>query len=287
MHARDLAELAAQLATQASALIRTASEFDQKGIEKYWVASRCRLDRWSKTLREYSSRIHDLESFDKNALWAVTRPTLEEILISEVLTRIWTAVAIGHDRLGGRSELEPVARSILIGQLEARHRTLNLMVDGNGFGVEDAVALNRLRCQCERWSDMLLGAMGDEFDAVEFAFNVARVRETSLDLQNGSDQGKMQPQKALLASLRVSFQRVVREESANPDSNAQIASGIMSCFPADVFDSLGTLRPSWLLRMYRITEETQWMLNDVLASDTLCGSPETSSQRLEDQLRWF
>jgi hypothetical protein len=286
MHARELAEFAVQLATEGRGIIRAANEIDQKGIEEYWVASRCRLDRWSNTLSQYSTRIQEPETADTTKLWPAIRPTLEEILVSEVLTRIWTVVVIGHDRSRGTSEFEPVARSIMTGQLEARHRTLHLMLRGQGFAVEEAVALNRLRRQCERWNDMLLSTLRDELDVTEFAFDMSRVCEVACELKGGSRYGVSQPAwKALLASLRVSFLSVAKEGAANADLNQQVASGIMSCFPAGVFDSLGIFRPSWLVRMYSVTSETQGILDDVLSNAEDLTASQTSVRLLEDRLR--
>ncbi len=54
--------------------------------------------------------------------------------------------------------------------------------------------------------------------------------------------------------------------SPNEDLNAQIASAILSCFPADLFDSIGLFRSLWLHRMANVTSDVQGMI------DTLVGS---------------
>ena len=46
---------------------------------------------------------------------------------------------------------EGLARSVLVGQSEARNRALNLLVCGSGFGLEEAVELNRLRRAVRAW----------------------------------------------------------------------------------------------------------------------------------------
>lgn len=288
MHTRELAELAAQLATEGSGLLHTAGDFDQNGIEQYWVASRCRLDRWSKAFARHSAKPQNTDGPKTAGRWALLRPTLEEILISEVLTRVWTAVAIGRDKVRGTAELEPVARSILAGHLEARHRTLDLMVHGQGYPVEEAVTLNRLRRKCERWNDLLLSGLSNETNVTEFSFDESRVHDFALELQENSRQGLTQPAwQVSLASLRVSFQRGLKPVAANPDLNEQIASGIISCFPAESFDSLGVFRPSWLIRMHNITSDTQGLLDEILASEDPDHHPETSVRGLENQLRRF
>ena len=64
--------------------------------------------------------------------WPLVRGVLEEILTGEVLTRVWTAVLCLYDRQHGGNEFESLARSIMIGHLEARHRVL--MLHGAGAG---------------------------------------------------------------------------------------------------------------------------------------------------------
>ena len=86
--------------------------------------------------------------------WAAVRGELEEIITGEILTRLWSAVLTNHDRLHNTCEAEPIARSVLLGHLEARHRTLALLVSGLGIATEDAVAMNRLRHRAERWTDL-------------------------------------------------------------------------------------------------------------------------------------
>lgn len=288
MHARELAELATQLATHGSGLMELTGDFDQKGIEQYWVASRCRLDRWSKAFARHSAKTQNTNSSQEANRWALLRPTLEEILISEVLTRVWTAIAIGRDRFRGTGEFEPVARSVLAGHLEARHRTLHLMVHGQGYSIEEAVALNRLRRKCERWNDLLLSRLNHEANVAEFAFDLSRVHECSLDLQDDRRHGLTNTAwQVSLASLRVSFQGCLRTIAANPGFNEQIVSSIVSCFPAEAFDSVGVFRPTWLIRMHTITSDAQCMLEEVLASDIAHHHTETSLRRLEDQLRRF
>src|SRR4030095_3674033 len=84
------------------------------------------------------------------------RPVLEEILASELLTRIWTATAAAYDQARGDQNLGPVARSILNGHLEARRRLLTILADGRAIELSHAVDLNRFRRCVERWGDMLL-----------------------------------------------------------------------------------------------------------------------------------
>ena len=71
---------------------------------------------------------------------------------------------------------------------------------------------------------------------------------------------------------------VWRAVSPNEDLNAQIASAILSCFPADLFDSTGLFRSLWLHRMSNVTSDVQGMI------ETLVGSEPAGA---EERLRRF
>ena len=195
------------------------------------------------------------------------RGTLEEILAGEVLTRVWTAVLCLYDRQHGGYEFESLARSIMIGHLEARHRVLMLLVRGPGISAESAVKLNHLRRRAERWSDLLVGYLIRYGDVAEFAIDADRAVEFSQDLEFQTDQeGGRQAWPLLQASIRTAFQRGLAPVSPHEDLNAQIAAAILSCFPGDLFDSTGLFRSLWLHRMSNVTSDVQGMIETLVGS---------------------
>src|SRR4029450_5774321 len=114
MHARDLVELPALVAVHSPVLIHGAGRVPKSAIEQYWIASRCRLDRWTRLLR----RLADASTegpLTPPLPWARVQPVLEEILASELLTRLWTAAAVAYDRHHDDEELAPVARNVFNG----------------------------------------------------------------------------------------------------------------------------------------------------------------------------
>src|SRR5690348_1804227 len=86
MHCRELVELAAIIAVRGPAPIAdrpTAAD----ALEEYRSASQLRIESWKSVLEQRQS-------------WAQRRPFLEEILVTEVLTRVWAGAACaGADRL--------------------------------------------------------------------------------------------------------------------------------------------------------------------------------------------
>ena len=143
--------------------------------------------------------------------------------------------------------------------------------------------LNHLRRRAERWTDLLVGYLARHGDVAEFAFDVDRAVEFSRDLEFQTDRtGGRQAWPLLQASLRAAFQRGLAPVSPNEDLNAQIASAILSCFPADLFDSTGLFRSLWLHRMSNVTSDVQGMIDS--AGRLRAGGP---AGRLEERARRF
>lgn len=276
MHARELVELAALVSAHGAALIRTAGPIPSDGLEQYWSASQARLDRWARALKNPTDAGHTCDRNQTPSPQAAgpadpsehLRPVLEEILTGEVLTRVWCGVLAAYDRSRGTQDVEPVARSVLVGQMEARHRALELLVHGPGVSWHDALALDRLRRRSERWTDLLVGHLLDVHDVSRFAANPDLAREFAADLR---DQGGVAPGSpgwfVLLASLRAAFRVGLGARSPNADLNTRIAGGILACFAGELFDSTGLLQSLWMARLAQVALDTQGMIADLFAAE--------------------
>lgn len=274
MHARELVDLACAVSARGTLLVRQSQPLPALGLEEYWVASKCRLDRWTQRLRQ----LGEIQPA------ATPRPTpiglraaIEEILTGEVLTRVWAAVACAHDRLHGGDDAEPIARSVLIGHLEARHRVLMLLVSGRHLEADEALRLDHLRRRVERWTDMLIGYLAEFHEVCEFAFDQVRAVDFARDLRvQGELRGGRHTWSLVQASLRAAFGRGLVSWSPNSDLNSRIAAGILSCFPAEVFDSTGLPRSLWSLRLSQAATDAQGMIGQLLALDRASAAPQRS-----------
>ena len=266
MHAGELVELAAIVSAHGPALIRSGHSIPAQSIEQYWTTSKVRLDRWARRLKWFADTADDVRR-DRDD-WPEICSVLEEILTGEMLTRVWTAVLCAYDRSRGADDAEPVARSVLIGHMEARHRALTCMAGARGIDVEAAGKLNRLRRRAERWTDLLVGHLAGMHGVSEFAFDPQRARDFADDWQcRRGLQGSRQTWPLVLASMRAAFGPVLCPESPNPELNARIAASILASFPAELFDSTGLPRSLWLMRLTSSAEDTQGMIEELFKSE--------------------
>jgi hypothetical protein len=249
LNARELVELAALVAEHGPQIIAGKFELSSESLEQYWVASKCRLDRWLRHLQPRPiepSPPHD----GPDRLSAV----VEEIFTSEVLTRVWTAVLAARAARHGQHDGEMIARSVMLSHMEARNRALKLLIHGVRVAPEAAVELNRLRRRSERWSDVLVGKLLPASDVAVFAVDGDRAREFALDMHYQSGLiSERQVWGLLMASLRAAFQRSLHEPSPNGDLNERIAAGVLGALGPELFDETGQFqslrRFHWLNQM--------------------------------------
>jgi hypothetical protein len=278
MHARDLVELAAIVSAHGLALVESGEPIPAQSIEQYWTTSKVRLDRWAWRLKRFSS---DSQAQSPSSQWSGIRGVLEEILIGEMLTRTWTAVLCAYDRRRGTDDAEPVARSVLIGHMEARHRVLTFMVRNQGIDAEEAIKLNRLRRRAERWTDLLVGHLVNLHDVSEFAFDPQRATDFAEDLRHrGNRPGGRHVWPLLMASMRAAFRQSLCDESPNADLNARIAAAILSCFSTELFDSTGLMRSLWMMRLTNIAADTQGRIDELLRLECPAVKREMAGKRI-------
>jgi hypothetical protein len=200
--------------------------------------------------------------------WARIAPVLEEILASELLTRIWTAAAVARDRSRDEAELEPIARNIWIGHQEVRRRLMALVTDGRGLEVDEAAALDQIRRRVERWSDMLLAHLARNVDITEFAVDPGRAVEFADDLDHQAVATERRFTSQLICvSLRSAFGECLSDQSPNCDLNRRLAAAIVACHGDEFLDAIGFGRPLWLQRMSTAADDAQVLLDELVAYD--------------------
>ena len=267
MQAIELVQLAAMVATHGRVIVQSRVRFPDAALELYWTASKCRQERWSRTLKNLSSMTATAPS---SALFCPDdERILDEVLTSEILVRVWAAICRANDRELGADDASPVAASVLAGHLDARHRVLNAMLYGYGLGMEQAVALNRRRLRSERWTDMLL-AMMQLSDIADFGFEHLRIMEWSRAIRN--DRQRLGPA-AINSLTRTTLATAELKTSPRPTENAdlnrKIACSILGCLPISIFDSLGTPHSPLQLSLYQGVADCRGQLNLIDANERI------------------
>lgn len=267
MHTRELVELAALVAVHSPLVVQGGGRVPLASAEQYWTASKCRLDRWLRLLKQLAGAANQGPR-PATLAWPRVRPVLEEILVSELLTRIWVAIAAAHDRVRADQDLEPVARNIFSSHLDVRRRLLALLADGRAIDLPQAVTLNNLRRRAERWNDMLLAHLADAIEIDEFAFEPQRARNFAEDLDHNAARAELRfTSQLVLASIRASFAEGLADRTPNADLNRRIGSAVLAAFREEICDSTGLAKSLWLERISRTANDTEGMIDELLRLD--------------------
>ncbi|MEM9367053.1 MAG: hypothetical protein AAGD07_13750 [Planctomycetota bacterium] len=271
MHSIETAQLAVVMSHRADALLylqqRDRSIADCVGtVEDYWVASHTRLELWHQTMKRLKMASQSSLPSAVRIWWDAHRAVLEEILVTELLTRVVAALGQALDAHSGRDEVSPITHAIFLSHMEARNRVQEAMLDRRGCAVHDAVRLNRLRRVTERWSDHLVGRLAaDDRSLVTFGCDRHRTEIVANEHEQGHDsrvQGVVEGLET--GSLATSLRPILSRRSALPMANAEVASSVIRWLAPASFAgqgipaSLARLRLQWDHVDGETHGETQW-----------------------------
>ena len=257
MHAQDLLQLAAILAVQSPNLETRKSEWTRGNLASYWSASKRRIDSWGRYLRQ--GALDDKEQPAKFTLTAI----LEEIVLSEPLTRIWTAISAAGHQSRDLEKSVAVAEYIMKSHLEVRDQAMVRLSTGDQDEqtVADIVRLDRCTA---RWTDLLLAYVEQNYPASHLAPNPERSLDFFQDLQDRSSRLGQEVSSAItLATMRETICDQLQPQSPHMDLNFQIGAAILDSCAGPVlshrlFESL------WTIRLIHTTAQCQQMLADYL-----------------------
>jgi hypothetical protein len=251
MHAHELADLAALSAVHGEQLIAADATTMDQLLSVYWKACRCRLDRWCRSLALVAKHP------ERQAWTEYEIGTIEEILVSDLITRVVAAIAVAHDARLCANESAPVARNIFTAHVDVRRRAIALAIapHRNQLQAEDFLTLRR---QCERWTDLLLAYLTPHVAVDEFAADAARVGDFAFDAREHLRSGSSSDMAVtmIIAGMRSSLGPLKSPATLNSDLNQEIATAIIGGFDPSFFDTHGHLQSSWLERLRRVPDET-------------------------------
>jgi len=298
MHARWLVDIAMLYVRQWPELLSTRSGFASAATHAYWSRSRQRFDYWQASLSQHRSQIDSAGASKRVALWQAIRPTMEEIFLSDMLTRVLATTSRTIERLGIDKDASPIAHSIFTGHEDIRNRCLRLMMLP-GLPVDQAVELNRIRHSLEHWTDRFLASLATSTEmtshktetiteSTKYAFRPELVSEfieekrgTELNLAdslnepttNASIQESMELQLESVESLEIrlfssSCERWTatncRSVSANPADNRLIGEAALAIVRPDTLHEWSPLSGCSLERMSSLIDQADQWVNQLL-----------------------
>jgi hypothetical protein len=259
MHASQLAEIGSWVAIHSANLIYGEKEQPMLSATTYWTSSKIRLQRWVTALKMFESDIKDPQPMHDP--WPALEIVVQEILMSEMLTRIWSATVLTHDWYHQSDELHGLVHSVHVSHIEAKNRALRLLLIGQAANETAFDRLNNMRRRIERWTDLFLGQLPRGDKSSIFGFDRNRVRDFNKEQRHSVGKEFATRQKILLMSCGADLLTDRVEYAANPELNREIASGILACFPSDRFDHNGLPKSAQMIWLEKSQNDTQMLIN--------------------------
>lgn len=248
MNVRDFADLAGVLSAHAIQIIEAPSPFPAESIERLKEISQKRSEAWFSRMRLLKTGAVSWPSLYAKTGDART-PLIEEILVTELLTRVVAGILTSHGQLRGQSELCRTASALFYESQEARRLALRQMLEMAKAQVPVVRKLDRLRRLTERWTDLLLGPMHCRFSVKHLTFDPKRSLEFGQTLlpylTSGLGSG------LFAAGIRVAFPQSLRGVPTHARLHRDFTSAVLAFLPTDLFEADGGLRPLRSVRASR------------------------------------
>ncbi|MEX0939409.1 MAG: hypothetical protein WDZ59_16215 [Pirellulales bacterium] len=278
MHAYELIEIAGLAALHGPALVDGETPLPADAVADYWQASRLRLNRWHSALDHFRQAAVGNLAPTRHENWLAVEPVAREILTSEILTRVWAALATARDRAAGRRDVAPVARTIFAGHAQARLAALRLILGSPAVPCSAANYVNRLRVRCERWTDLLIGCIARAGIAAPFSFQPRQHQLPGYLLSHHSDgDAPDRLTEQLFSAIEQSFgDESDRPATANADLNARIGASLLACLLPEMCRRPRRAALDCERRLSFTAREAEAMLDQLLAIDG-----DATSQQLD------
>ena len=232
-----LTEVAAIMAAHSQIFIEQQDEVTTEAVGDYYILSRNRFNRWMRDLDDLERGVQIQDPLHLVGLISgrpATRGIVEQILINEMVTRVWTLLLLARDAHNGIDRIRPVARNIYMGHLAVRHKALGVVLSDDRLTPIDLLAIDKLRKSAERWTDLLCCSIMGQYDLWDFAFDKERSREF---LRDRTDQSGLSHRSRgwvlILAGLRHSFQEEEGLSASVHNDDRRLIRLMLNCFPQD------------------------------------------------------
>ncbi len=270
MHSVLIADLAAMASQHGPAIVRGHEEVPPEAVVQYWSTSRSRMDLWHQALMRYRTAQRTGDSVAMRRWWHDHLVVMEEVLVTDMLTRVMAALALGLDESKENSdEVSPVTHCIYLSHLDASNRVHRMMIRSRGSSVQDAVRLNRLRRGVERWTDALIGRMSYQSPGkIQYAFDLSRAEKFATEAR-AYPCGPARDTAAWLmnAAMHDMLRRRTSPQAALPEANRAVATSVLMMMRPEHFDSVGVLKSLWMNRLTAGSARADRIIDELMAAD--------------------
>ncbi len=250
---RQIAETAAFASARSAFLLEDRTPVSQEHLQSYWKCCRGRMLDWLRRLEALSAEAESTSSDRHPAIWEAARPMVDEILVTDILTRVWATVLAASDLNRGSRDATPIARHTFDGQLDVRNRALRLVLHDLQIPVSEVARVDRLRRKAERWTDILIGHLALNFQLDEFAHEPERAVEFGegqiCEILRATDEPLWD---FVLTGIRMAFAQL-QDAAPSEAWNHGVVRSVLGSFPADSFDEYGTFKGIRQVRIERGT----------------------------------
>ena len=274
MHANQLAEIGSWVAIHSANLVFGEGEQPTLAATTYWSASKVRLQRWVTALKMFDQDMRDPDS--SHDPWPALEIVVQEILLSEVLSRIWSATVMTHDWYHQTDELHGLVHSVHVSHIEAKNRAIRILLYGQAKNETAFDRINRVRRRLERWTDLFLGQLPRVDKSIIFGFDRHRVEDFNKEQRYFVGREYVTRQRLLMSSFASDLMKDQTLYAANPELNREIAAGTLACFPSDRFDSHGLPKSIQTIWIEKSQHETQFLLDQLEGFEDLADRQPTA-----------
>ena len=273
MQSQELIEVAGLIASNATYLSTKQARLDKQSLVDYWVASRCRFDRWGYDLRMYGVAANQSDS--RPLTPRLFRLSIE-IEASEVLARTLSALGFAHDCQHTRHETSPITSNVLTAHREIARRLNELIANRDEASFREVVRFRNLRSRLQELSDQFVACFMPFAQVSPFAHDPRRIASLGTQaIGRHSHDDELADWSTLRGTVAV-LRHECGEAGPNSEDNQRVAAAAMGFFDPEMFDSYGLLRTTWLRRLERVEGETNTLLDDWLKTEFELDRPTTN-----------
>jgi hypothetical protein len=248
VNVRHLAELAGLLSVHALQIVESPDRVSQESFRQLAEISQKRADAWHLRMQSLLGGSHHWSHLYADGL-DPRSPLIEEILVSEILSRVVAGLLTAQGQQRGDQVACRMGADVFNAHQPSRRLVLTQMIEMLDAQNPAVRKLDRLRRLAERWTDILLGPLACRFSIKQLVFDPARANDYGQSilpyLTTPAGSG------LFAAGLRVAFPETIIGVPAHAGFHRDMAAAVMGLLPKELFECDGGMLPLRTVRSLR------------------------------------